>query len=78
MADEAKQEKAAKPKFKLGDMVTHPLGMRCLVVNVFDARKDETTGENVPLGVYVYQLNFLDKNGCIQATNVVEAFLEVV
>lgn len=75
MADEAKQE-AAKPRFNLGDLVKHPLGMRCLVVNVFDARKDETTGENVPLGTFVYQLNFLDNHGCIQATNIVEAFLK--
>jgi len=68
-------EEAVQPKFAPGQIVKHPLGMKCMITMMFDAVKNEA-GEETKLPSIVYELQFLDNNGCLQTTRLSEKFIK--
>lgn len=66
---------AATPKFAPGQLVSHPLGFQCMIQAAYDSKVDPETKESSPLGFFLYDLQFLDKNGCLQTTRLSEQFI---
>lgn len=67
--------KALEPKFKPGTIVKHPLGMDCMVKQVFDSAKNKETGEVQMLPVVHYELEYLTQSG-LQVTQIAEPFIQ--
>jgi hypothetical protein len=70
-------------KFKSGDLVTHPLGMACLVKQVFDTaiqKGKNEAGEDVEtrteLPEAIYELEFYVDGVGLKTTNLNEALLQ--
>lgn len=74
MSEEVKEE-AIKPKFLPGQIVKHPLGLKCMVSSMYDAQKAED-GSEKKLPFILYDLQFVDKTGNIQTTRIAEPFIQ--